>query len=58
MELIVSTVAVPWIGSLIGFAFAVSVIAALIALSIYAGPYYSLPRLVFKGVGQAALRRI
>jgi hypothetical protein len=58
MEPVLITSAAPWIGSLAGFAFTVSVIAALVALVYYAGLYYSLPRLVLKGVGQHALRRI
>jgi len=58
MELIVSTVVAPWAGSLIGFAFAMSMIAALIALVIYADLYYSVPRWIVKFLGQAAMRRI
>jgi hypothetical protein len=59
MELIVPTLTIaPLLGSLVGLTFAVSVIAVLITLSFHAGLYYSVPRLVLKGVGGSALRRL
>jgi hypothetical protein len=58
MELILSTVVVPWAGSVIGLAFAVSVFAALFAIVIYAGVYYSVPRWIVKFLEQTAMRRI
>ncbi len=58
MELILSTVVVPWAGSLFGFAFAVTMIAALVALVVYAGAYYAVPRWIAKILGQIAMRRI
>ena len=59
MEPIVSPflAVVPLVGSLVGFAFAFSVIAGLVAVAYYAGLYYAIPRMILKGVGQAAMKR-
>jgi beta-lactam-binding protein with PASTA domain len=51
-------VAAPWLGTLVGFVFAVSMIAAIVAAAYYAGPYYAVPRWIVKALPQAALRRI
>jgi hypothetical protein len=58
MEFIMSTVVVPWAGSLIGLTLAVAMIASLIALVNYAGLYYSVPRWIVKFLEQTAMRRI
>ncbi len=58
MDLIVSTVVVPWAVSLIGLTFALAMIASLIALAIYAGMYYSVPRWIVKSLEQTAMCRI
>jgi hypothetical protein len=59
MELILPTLAAtPWMGSVAGFAFAVSSIAVLITLAVHAGLYYSIPRSLMKLLGQCALRRM
>jgi hypothetical protein len=58
MELIVSTVVVPWAGSVIGLAFAMAMIAALVAVVYSAGLYYSVPRWIVKFLEQKAMRRI
>jgi hypothetical protein len=58
MSTIASTIgAAPWIASIVGLALSVSIIAALIALTWRAGLYYSIPRMILKGIGQAALNR-
>ena len=58
MELLAPTVVAPWLGGLVGFTFAASVIAVLLTLSFHAGLYYSLPRMVLKGLSRHALRRL
>ena len=59
MELIVPTLAaVPWLGSLAGIAIVATVIAALVAVVYFAGLYYTIPRLIVKALGQAAMRRM
>jgi hypothetical protein len=59
MEPLVSSFAavVPLVGSLVGFAFSLTVIAGLVAVVYYAGLYYAIPRMMLKRVGQAAMRR-
>jgi hypothetical protein len=58
MELIVSSIVVPLAASLIGLAFATSVIAALFALVLYSGVYYAVPRWIVKSLGQTVMSRI
>lgn len=58
MELLAPTLVAPWLGGLVGFTFAVSMMAVLVTLSFHAGLYYSLPRMVLKGLSRHALRRL
>jgi hypothetical protein len=52
-----SSTIVPLVGSLVGLTFSLSVMAGLVAVTFYAGLYYSIPRMILKQVGQAAMRR-
>jgi NADH:ubiquinone oxidoreductase subunit 3 (subunit A) len=58
MELILSSVVVPWAVSLIGLALATLMIAALFTLVLYGGVYYAVPRWIVKFLGHTALNRI
>jgi hypothetical protein len=58
MELIVSSVVVPWAGSLIALALATLMIAALFTVVLYGGIYYAVPRWIAKFLGHTALNRI
>jgi hypothetical protein len=60
MELILPAtafLATPWLGGLVGFVFAASVLAVLITLTFLAGLYYSVPKMILKTMGQVALSR-
>jgi hypothetical protein len=57
-ELLMPTLAAPWLGSLVGLTFAVSILAVLATLSFHAGLYYSVPRLVLKQLGSRAMGKL
>jgi len=50
--------ATPLLGALASLSFALALLALLTALSIFAGLYYSVPRMIVKWLSRRALRAI
>ena len=46
----------PILGSLVGVAIALTLLGLLVALSIYAGLYYTVPRMLLKWLTRRAIR--
>jgi len=46
----------PMLGGVVGFVFALSLLGLLLALSFYAGLYYTVPRILLKWLCRRAIR--
>ena len=57
MDLLLTTLLTsPMLGGVVGIVFALALLGLLIALSVYAGLYYTVPRILLKWLCRRAIR--
>jgi len=57
MDLLLTTLLTsPMLGAIVGTVFALTLLGLLIALSVFAGLYYSVPRILLKSLCRQAIR--
>ncbi len=54
--LLTSLLTPPMLSSVVGIAFALALLAAMLALVVYAGLYYSIPRMLVKWLSRRVFR--